>query len=100
MTVIEVSSERSCVMEPTERGPRRTFLGRMLAVAAATLPLGAASAVEAQDSAADNWIKDVKGTHRCLFDFPQHKNGLPLLHVSNYLNTYQAAYKTGPGQVG
>ena len=48
----------------------------------------------------DDWIKDVKGTHRCLFDFPQHKNGFPLLHILNYLNTYATAYKTGPGQVG
>ena len=42
----------------------------------------------------------MKGTHRCLFDFPQHKNGFPLLHILNYLNTYATAYKTGPGQVG
>ena len=32
--------------------------------------------------------------------FPQHKNGLPLLHILNYLNTYSEAYKTTPGQVG
>src|SRR6266516_1646996 len=25
---------------------------------------------------------------------------MPLLHILNYLNTYSAAYKTGPGQVG
>jgi intracellular sulfur oxidation DsrE/DsrF family protein len=42
----------------------------------------------------------VKGTHRCLFDFPQHKNGMPLLHILNYINTYQAAYGTGAGAVG
>jgi intracellular sulfur oxidation DsrE/DsrF family protein len=56
--------------------------------------------VASQESGPDDWIKDVKGTHRCLFDFPQHKNGIPLLHILNYLNTYSAAYKTGPGQVG
>ena len=43
---------------------------------------------------------EVKGTHRCLFDFPQHKNGVPLLHILNYLNTYNQAYKAGPGTVG
>jgi intracellular sulfur oxidation DsrE/DsrF family protein len=42
----------------------------------------------------------VKGTHRCLFDFPQHKNGFPQLHILNYLNTYATAYKAAPGQVG
>ena len=54
----------------------------------------------AQDAGADDWIKEVKGTHRCLFDFPQHKNGFPLLHILNYINTYATAYKTTPGQVG
>jgi intracellular sulfur oxidation DsrE/DsrF family protein len=78
---------------------RRAFLGRMAAaVTAASVPMSAASAV-AQDSSPDAWIQEVKGTHRCLFDFPQHKNGMPLLHILNYLNTYNAAYKTSPGQV-
>ncbi len=53
---------------------------------------------EAQPAGVDDWIAGVKGTHRCLFDFPQHKNGAPLLHILNYLNTYSEAYKTGPGQ--
>jgi intracellular sulfur oxidation DsrE/DsrF family protein len=53
-----------------------------------------------QESGPDDWIGEVKGTHRCLFDFPQHKNGYPLLHILNYLNTYATAYKTGAGQVG
>jgi intracellular sulfur oxidation DsrE/DsrF family protein len=42
----------------------------------------------------------VTGTHRTLFDFPQHRNGFPLLHILNYLNTYATAYKTAAGQVG
>ena len=79
---------------------RRDFLGRMLgAAAAASLSLSGARAA-AEGSGSDEWIKEVKGTHRCLFDFPQHKNGFPLLHILNYLNTYAQAYKTGPGQVG
>jgi intracellular sulfur oxidation DsrE/DsrF family protein len=80
---------------------RRQFLGRMVGAAAAAgagLSMTATSAA-AQDSA-DDWIKEVKGTHRCLFDFPQHKNGFPLLHILNYLNTYATAYKTAPGEVG
>jgi intracellular sulfur oxidation DsrE/DsrF family protein len=69
------------------------------AAAAAGLSISGPRAA-AQESSADDWLKEVKGTHRCLFDFPQHKNGMPLLHILNYLNTYSAAYKTGPGQVG
>ena len=79
---------------------RRSFLGRMFgAAAAAGFSIAGTRAAAAQESGADDWIKEVKGTHRCLFDFPQHKNGFPLLHILNYLNTYSAAYKTAPGQV-
>ena len=80
---------------------RRNFLGRVLgAAAAASLTIPGTRAVAAQESGPDDWIKEVKGTHRCLFDFPQHKNGMPLLHILNYINTYAVAYKTGPDQVG
>ncbi len=82
---------------------RRGFLGRMAAtVAAVGLPwteLRAAPAPQAPPANAD-WLQQVKGTHRCLFDFPQHKSGFPLLHIFNYLNTYASAFRTGAGQVG
>jgi intracellular sulfur oxidation DsrE/DsrF family protein len=88
-------------MKSTTTNDRRSFLGRMCgAAAAASLSLVAPRAAAAQEGGADDWLKEVKGTHRCLFDFPQHKNGMPLLHILNYLNTYATAYKTGAGQVG
>jgi intracellular sulfur oxidation DsrE/DsrF family protein len=71
-----------------------------LTAAATTAPLIAARAADAQQANPDAWINGVKGQHRTLFDFPQHKNGVPLLHVLNYLSTYQAAYKSAPGTVG
>ena len=70
------------------------------AAAAASLSMSGTLAAGAQESGPDDWIGEVKGTHRCLFDFPQHKNGFPLLHILNYLNTYATAYKTRAGQVG
>ena len=80
---------------------RRSFIGQLFgAAAAATLSMSATRAAAAEDSGADAWITEVRGSHRCLFDFPQHKNGVPLLHILNYLNTYTAAYKTRTGQVG
>ena len=80
---------------------RRKFVGQLFgAAAAASLSLSGRPAAAAQESGPDDWIKEVRGSHRCLFDFPQHKNGFPLLHILNYLNTYAAAYKAGPGQVG
>ena len=67
---------------------------------AAGLSIAGTRTAAAEDSSGDAWNKEVKGTHRCLFDFPNHKNGFPLLHILNYLNTYSTAYKTSPGQVG
>jgi hypothetical protein len=90
-------------MTTTEKTYRRGFLGRMLgAVAAATVSGGVAEAQAptAPASGPDAWLREVKGTHRCLFDFPQHKNFVPLLHILNYLNTYSTAYKAAPGTVG
>jgi hypothetical protein len=89
-------------MQKLEQTHRRGFFGRVLgtAAAAAGLPLLGAAGAEAQTAGADSWINGVKGRNRCLFDFPQHKNGVPLLHILNYLNTYQEAYKTTAGQVG
>src|SRR5438552_52777 len=96
-------------METTDLTHRRGFLGRVLGTVAAAGFIGAGPA-EAQTKAPatlasaatdpDAWIGTVKGTHRCLFDFPQHKNGAPLLHILNYLNTYGEAYKAAPGTVG
>jgi intracellular sulfur oxidation DsrE/DsrF family protein len=88
-------------VQTESRTPRRSFLGGLIgAAAAASVSVVGASKAFAAESGADDWIGEVKGTHRCLFDFPQHKNAMPLLHILNYLNTYSSAYKTGPGQVG
>ena len=82
---------------------RRGFLSRVLGTAAAAAGasiVGGGTVAAQEASSADAWIKEVKGTHRCLFDFPQHKNGFPQLHILNYLNTYSTAYKTAAGTVG
>jgi len=83
---------------------RRGFLSRVLGAAAAvrmTVPGHAeAQTPRPAPSGPDAWLQEVKGTHRCLFDFPQHKNGAPLLHILNYLNTYHEAYKAAPGTTG
>src|SRR4051794_5880981 len=79
---------------------RRTFVGQLFGAAAAASFTMSAPAIAAEAPAADDWIQEVKGRHRCLFDFPQHKNAFPLLHILNYLNTYSTAYKTRAGEVG
>src|SRR5262245_17245329 len=94
-------------MNISDRTYRRGFLGRVFGAVAAAGFMGVGSAeaqnqkkAAAPDAGPDSWIGEVKGTHRCLFDFPQHKNGVPLLHILNYLNTYKEAYKAAPGSAG
>ena len=76
--------------------PRRGFLARMAgAVAAATAASGLpriATAESRQASPNDRWLDRLTARHRCLFDFPQHGDGMPLIHILNYLNTYKNAY--------
>ena len=80
---------------------RRAFIGQLVGAAAvAGLSMSGTRTAHALESGPDDWINEVRGTHRCLFDSPQHKNGYALLHILNYLNTYATAYKAGAGQIG
>ena len=85
-----------------DKTPRRGFLGSMAAAAAAiSLPwTGGRAAGAATQAGHDDWIDEVRGSHKCLFDFPSHKMGFPLLHIFNYTSTYASAYEQGNEQVG
>lgn len=88
-------------MHPFGISARRSFLSRLAGAAAAVGVGGAfpralsAQATQAQDA----WLDKQTGSHRCLFDFPNHAEGLPLLHMYNYINTYNNAYGTKAGDV-
>ena len=88
-------------MNPLGPTPRRGFLAR-LAGAAAALSAGGSlpgGTLAAQGPAHDRWLAGLKGTHRCLFDFPEHGAGLPLIHIYNYVTTYRTAYGAPAGSV-
>lgn len=77
---------------------RRQFLERGLAVAAvSSVPF--AATIQAQAGPTD-WLKEVRGQHRCFFDFNGHKNGLPLLHILNYFNGFIQGHGVAANQVG
>jgi hypothetical protein len=81
-------------MTTSDATPRRGFLAR-LGMTAAAFGLGAVrppTLQATQRAEPDRWIDGLTGKHRCLFDFPQHADGLPLIHIYNYLNTYKTAY--------
>src|SRR5262245_41743024 len=88
-------------MDASSTTHRRGFLGRVFgAAAAAGISIGRAESASGQAPAPDDWIKEAKGTHRTLFDFPQHKYFFPQLHILNYINTYTQGYKAAAGTVG
>jgi intracellular sulfur oxidation DsrE/DsrF family protein len=88
-------------MNSTDTKSRRKFLGKMLGAAtAASLPLAKMSTAAAQEGGPDAWLNGVTGNHKCLFDFPQHKGGAGLVHILNYIATYQAAYGADVSDVG
>ena len=77
---------------------RRGFLGRAAALAAgavATPKLLEATTLPAEDE----WLNRLTGAHRQLFDMPAEAGGLPLLHILNYMNTYNQAYGAKDSEV-
>lgn len=89
-------------MNSRETTHRRGFLGQMAAAAAAAaaLPWAKPAAAAAQQGGPDAWLKAQTGAHRCFFDFPAHKLGMPQIHIHNYITTYTgAAYGESPSRV-
>src|SRR5262245_46749099 len=88
-------------MDASSTTHRRGFLGRVFgAAAAAGISIGRTAPVCGQASRPDDWMKEVRGTHRTPFDFPQHKDFFPQPHILNYINTYTQGYKAAAGTVG
>ena len=90
-------------MTDTSRHDRRGFLAR-IAVAGATVGLSprwldaAAPATVHQDDP-DAWIRRQTGQHKQLFDMATHDNGVGLVHVRNWLTTYNQAYSVPDGDL-
>jgi hypothetical protein len=75
--------------------PRRGFLTRLAGAAAALGAGGAAGGgrlAAQQVSPHDRWLTALNARHRCLFDFPAHQGGVPLIHMYNFIDTYRRAY--------
>ncbi len=88
----------------TSTTPRRGFLGRIAAVAAAAglsgmlpSPLAAEDAPgdRSLDAALDAWFGKIKGKHRMIFDAPEPNSGMVAIWPRIYLNSMAA---TWPGQ--
>lgn len=67
--------------------PRRSHLAGAMLLGAVIMAPGAAAAQDGK-----NWIASLHGTHRQLFDAPATANGVPLVHLMNYYDTYNSAF--------
>lgn len=77
---------------------RRGFLGRLIGGTAAITLLGARpTSLMADDetgvSPGDDWMQELKGKHRTVFDVATHRNGKPLSQAKNYLDAWRDAFK-------
>ncbi len=82
-------------MTSTGSTPRRGFLSRMAAaVMAAGLPWKARAVGAAQQAGPDDWLEGLNGTHRLLFDFRMHLNGVALINMNSYIRLFETAFDT------
>jgi intracellular sulfur oxidation DsrE/DsrF family protein len=74
---------------------RRGFLGSLFSGAAAITLLGATprGLMAEETSQGEDWMNELKGTHRTVFDASVHKNGKPLQQAKNYLDAWRDAFK-------
>jgi intracellular sulfur oxidation DsrE/DsrF family protein len=70
----------------------------LAAAAAAMMPAATLVAQSTPVSTAD-WTAKLKGDHRQLFDSPAPGGGIPLVHIMNYLDTYNAAFKVPDAKI-
>ena len=72
-----------------------SMISRRSLFATAAVVLGAIVLAPRPAAAQDgkNWIATLHGTHRMLFDAPATANGVPLVHLMNYYDTYNSAFK-------
>jgi hypothetical protein len=76
----------------TTTHPRRGFFAR-LGAAAAMLAVG--RELRADDGPIDDhdaWLDKLTGTYRQLFDFNAHGDGVPMIHMHNFIETLKSAY--------
>jgi intracellular sulfur oxidation DsrE/DsrF family protein len=77
------------------RANRRLAMVAILTVAGITTAFVTASANESTPEAAQqaSWLSSQKAEHRQLFDSPAPGGGVPLVHIMNYYDTYNSAFK-------
>lgn len=63
------------------------------ALTATVVLTGARPSARGPEPVTEEWLARLKGAHRQLFDAPAPAGGIPLVHVLNYYDTYNKAFK-------
>jgi hypothetical protein len=73
---------------------RRGFLAGLgaLLVGGAAGEAMAEEAMAQGSNQADKWLDGLNATHRQIFDFNAHGDGIGLIHMHNFIETHKAAY--------
>lgn len=90
--------------------PRRGFIGRVLAGAAALVAAGSSArlldAAAVTDDAAlpsamehPDWMDELTAKHRTVLDTAAHRNGKPLTQAKNYLDAWRDAFKVSEKEI-
>lgn len=70
-----------------------SILRRASAAVVMTAVMALGNNAAAQATPVADWAKDLKAPHRQFFDAPSPAGGVPLVHVMNYYDTYNRAYR-------
>lgn len=79
------------MMRHTQRRGFLAGLGALLAGVSAH-EVVAEGVLNQGSSAPDKWLDGLTATHRQLFDFNAHGDGIGLIHIHNFIETHKAAY--------
>ena len=89
--------------------PRRGFIGRLVVGGAALVAAGsprqllhaapATGMADANHAVPRDWMDELTGKHRTVFDTAAHKNGKPLAQAANYLNAWRDAFRVPEREV-
>ena len=83
-----------------DRTPRRGFLAGLGAMAAGLVGAGSVGAmVSGRSPDNDKWLDKLTAKYRQLFDFNAHQDGVPLIHMHNYIETLKSAYGAAPAEI-
>lgn len=90
---------RTTLLRPLARAFAAIGLATTALIAGMAMSAPVASPRAEKAASTPLWLSALKGRHRQLFDAPRADGGIPLVHVLNYYDTYNKAFKVADKDV-